>query len=140
MTDIRVLLVDDEQDFLRPLVKRLTRRSFTTRAAAGGREAVDMLGESPADVVVLDVRMPDMDGLTTLMKIKEMDPGVEVILLTGHASLEVAREGLRQGAFDYMMKPVDIEELIYRVEDAFQRKTLRENGGRGPGAFAGPTR
>ena len=77
-------------------------------------------------MVVLDVRMPGMDGIETLRKIKKTAPLTEVIMLTGHASLEAAREGMELGAFDYLMKPVDIDELLYKLEDAFKNKTIQE--------------
>ena len=80
----------------------------------------------PVDVVVLDVKMPGMDGLTALREIKKRFPLVEVIMLTGHASMEVAIEGMEQGAFDYLMKPMDIDELLYKLQDAYKKKTLHE--------------
>jgi DNA-binding NtrC family response regulator len=78
------------------------------------------------DVVVLDVKMPGMDGIQTLKAIKSMDPLVEVIMLTGHASVEVAIQGMELGAFDYLMKPMDIDELLYKVQDAYKKKALQE--------------
>lgn len=121
-----VLFVDDEEDYLATLLKRMRKRNVTAVGAGSGEEALAVLEKQPADVVVLDVRMPGMDGIATLRKIKEMAPLTEVIMLTGHASLEVAREGMELGAFDYLMKPVGIDELLYKLEDAYQKKTIQE--------------
>jgi DNA-binding NtrC family response regulator len=78
-------------------------------------------------VVVLDVRMKGMDGIQTLRAIKSAHPLIEVIMLTGHASLEIAREGMKLGAFDYLMKPIDLDELLYKLEDAYQKKTIQQH-------------
>ncbi|MBI4962548.1 MAG: response regulator [Desulfomonile tiedjei] len=126
MTEFRVLLVDDEPDFLETLVKRLKKRKLEVFSASNGKEALDVLKETPVDVVVLDVRMPDMDGIQTLREIKKIRPGVEVIMLTGHASVEVAIQGMELGAFDYLMKPMDIDELLYKLQDAYKKKWCRE--------------
>ena len=83
------------------------------------------MDEQPVDVVVLDVRMPGMDGIETLRELKKRHPLVEVIMLTGHASLEVAIEGMELGAFDYLMKPIDIDELLYKLEDAYKKRTIQ---------------
>ncbi|MBM4328987.1 MAG: response regulator [Deltaproteobacteria bacterium] len=124
--EFRVLLVDDEKDFVDTLLKRLEKRKLAVRAATSGRGAIAALRESPADVIVLDMKMPDMDGMETLKEIKKLDPGLEVIILTGHANVEVAVEGLELGAFDYLMKPVEIDELLYKLQDAYKRKWCRE--------------
>lgn len=126
MTDFRVLLVDDEIDFLETLVKRLRKRKLDVLSASSGRQALEILGKEPVDVVVLDVRMPDMDGIATLKAVKKISPSVEVIMLTGHASLEVAIQGMELGAFDYLMKPMDIDELLYKLQDAYKKKWCRE--------------
>lgn len=126
MDTFSVLLVDDEVEFLETLVKRLRKRKLDARGVTSGEEAIQALKETPADVVVLDVRMPGMGGLQTLREIKKMYPLVEVIMLTGHASMEVAIQGMEMGAFDYLMKPMDIDELVYKLQDAFKRKQLQE--------------
>ena len=123
---IRLLLVDDEQDFTSALKRRLDRRGLKVTVADSGETGLASLAESPADVVVLDVRMPGMDGLSVLARIKEQWPTVEVVMLTGHASMEVAIRGMELGAFDYLMKPVDFQDLLYKVEDAASRKRLCE--------------
>jgi len=122
----RVLIVDDEADFLDTLIKRLRRRRIDVRAAGDGQQALALLENDPVDVVVLDVRMPKMDGIRLLERIKQRHAGIEVIMLTGHASMEAAVEGMALGAFDYLMKPVDIDELIYKLQDAYRKRCLLE--------------
>ena len=126
MSDFNVLLVDDESEFLETLVKRLRKRKLNTTGVGSGEEALEVLRTEPVDVVVLDVKMPGMDGIETLRAIKKIRPLVEVILLTGHANMEVAITGMELGAFDYLMKPMDIDELLYKLQDAFKRKLLQE--------------
>ncbi len=126
MDTFNVLLVDDEVEFLETLVKRLKRRNLSVSGVNSGEKAIEVLVDAPVDLVVLDVKMPGMDGLTTLKEIKKRFPLIEVIMLTGHASMEVAIEGMEQGAFDYLMKPMDIDELLYKLQDAYKKKTLHE--------------
>ena len=125
MNNFNVLLVDDELEFLATLVKRLTRRGLNISTAKNGKDALKIIGAKVIDVVVLDVRMPGIDGIQTLREIKKKDPLMEVIMLTGHASVEVAIEGMELGAFDYLMKPADIDELFYKLQDAFKKKTIQ---------------
>ena len=127
MNRIRVLLVDDEEDFVHVVEKRLRKREVDTTVVTTGREALAELEDGGVDVVVLDVRMPGMDGLETLEEIKRRHPDVEVIMLTGHASLDAAVNGMELGAFDYLMKPMDIDDLLYRIEDAYEKRTLAAN-------------
>jgi DNA-binding NtrC family response regulator len=124
MDGFNVLLVDDESEFLDTLVKRIKKRSVNAHGVSSGEEALAFLNQQPVDVVVLDVRMPGMDGIQALREIKLQYPLIEVIMLTGHASLEVAIEGMELGAFDYMMKPIDIDELLYKLQDAFKKKYI----------------
>jgi signal transduction histidine kinase len=119
----RVLLVDDEVDFLTSLGQRLVLRGLPTLTAANGPDALSILDEHPVDVVVLDVRMPGMDGIETLRRIKEGHPRVEVVMLTGHADLQSAIDGMRFGFFDYLTKPVQLPLLIEKIEDAFNRRS-----------------
>ncbi len=126
MKNFNVLLVDDEPEFLETLVKRLTKRGLNIRTAKNGAEALVVVREKGIDVVVLDVRMPGIDGIQTLREIKRLDPLLEVIMLTGHASIEVAIEGMELGAFDYLMKPADIDELFYKLQDAFKKKSIQQ--------------
>lgn len=126
MKNIKILLVDDEVEFLETLMKRMKKRNVDVSGVGSGEDALSQLDLRPPDVVILDVRMPGMDGIETLKKIKQKHPLIEVIMLTGHASLEVAIQGMELGAFDYLMKPMDIDELIYKVQDAYQKKMLHE--------------
>jgi len=126
MEQFSVLLVDDEEDFLRTILKRLAKRGINAEGANRGEQALAMLAENPRDVVVLDVKMPGMDGIEVLKHIKASWPTTEVIMLTGHASIDAAVEGMGCGAFDYLMKPADLEDLLYKLEDAFRKKSLHE--------------
>lgn len=122
-----VLLVDDEVPFVETLTKRLTKRDLSVSSAFSGNGALEVLAQGrDVDVVILDVKMPGMDGIETLREIKKTYPLVEVIMLTGHASVESAVEGLRLGAFDYLMKPADIDELLYKVQDAHKAKSIQQ--------------
>jgi DNA-binding NtrC family response regulator len=126
MKGAELLLVDDEVEYLETLIKRLRRREVRARAAHSGEEALERLAQEPVDVVLLDVKMPGMGGIQTLREIKARHPLIEVILLTGHASVEVAIEGMELGAFDYLMKPVDLDELLHKIQDAHGRKSVQE--------------
>jgi len=126
MDIFNVLLVDDEKDFLNTLTKRLVKRGLKIACAGSGEEALSVVGEGKIDVVVLDVRMPGIDGIETLKNIKKINSLIEVILLTGHANIDVAMKGMKIGAFDYLMKPVDIDELLYRIQDAYTNKSIQE--------------
>lgn len=119
-----VLLVDDEADFLETLLKRMKKRNVNVKGVKSGEEALEFLKQNPVDVVVLDVKMPGIDGIQTLREIKKTYPLIEAIMLTGHASLEVAIEGMELGAFDYLMKPIDIDDLLYKVQDAYEKKSI----------------
>ena len=126
MASFRVLIVDDEKDYLETLLKRMRKRGLDITGIGSGEEALNWLETNSVDVVVLDVRMPGMDGIKILREIKKSYPLVEVIMLTGHASTEVAIEGMELGAFDYLMKPVDFDELLYKIEDAYKKKAIQE--------------
>lgn len=126
MQGIRLLLVDDEEDFRTTLANRLRKRKLEVWDKEDGLEAIKTVREHPIDVAVIDVKMPGIDGLETLRQIKQINPLIEVIMLTGHASVESGIEGMRSGAFDYLMKPCDINELILKIEDAYQQKLIRE--------------
>ncbi|HDZ91294.1 MAG: response regulator [Deltaproteobacteria bacterium] len=125
---IKVLMVDDEEQFRATTSKILTRRGYETTVAESGEEAVEVLKKSPQDVVILDIRMPGMDGHEALAHIKKIDPDVQVIMLTGHGGGESARESLEHGAFDYLNKPCDIELLSLKINDAYDaaREGFRE--------------
>jgi len=131
MDEMKVLLVDDEKDFIEVLTKRLRRRKLDLYVAHSGEEALQVVHGHPIDVVVLDMRMPGMDGLQTLREIKLHHPAIEVIMLTGHANVDAAVEGMELGAFDYLMKPVDFDELLYKIQDAFKKKSMQDPGAAG---------
>ncbi len=122
-----VLLVDDEVPFVETMTKRLKKRELEIIPAYTGEEALSKLNEHPnIEVVILDVKMPGMDGIETLGEIKKHHPLKEVIMLTGHATVESAIEGMKKGAFDYLMKPCDIELLVNKVTDAAAKKRKHE--------------
>jgi DNA-binding NtrC family response regulator len=121
-----VLLVDDELSFVETLAKRLSLRRLQVTTAGSAADALQALERTPVDVVVLDVKMPGMDGIAATKAIRDAHPLIEVILLTGHANLEASVEGLAMGAFDYLLKPVSIDELVYKIEDAARKKVLQE--------------
>ncbi|HHN48292.1 MAG TPA: response regulator [Bacteroidales bacterium] len=124
MTVCNVLLVDDEIEFVTSLAERLRLRGFSATTASSGQAALDILGREFFHVVVLDVKMPGMDGLETLKTIKSRHPPTEVILLTGHACLDAAVNGIQADAFDYLVKPADLDELSFKIQDAFEKSCL----------------
>jgi DNA-binding NtrC family response regulator len=122
-----VMLVDDEVPFVEALTKRLKKRNLNILTAFSGREALQTLDKHRnVDVVILDVKMPDLDGIETLREIKKAYPVTEVVMLTGHATVESAIEGMRFGAYDYLMKPCEIEQLMTKVEEATKKKREHE--------------
>ncbi len=129
MEALSVLIVDDEVEFLETLVKRLRKRKLAVNGVTSGEAALEQLKETPFDIVVLDVKMPGMNGLDSLREIKKSYPLLEVIMLTGHANMEIAIQGMDLGAFDYLMKPIEIDELLYKIQDAYKRKRLNEKAG-----------
>ena len=129
MEKFKVLIVDDELDFLESLVRRLNKRSISATGVSSGQAALEHLEREGGDVVVLDVKMPGMSGIEVLKQIKQRFPELEVILLTGHASVESGMEGLSLNAFDYLIKPVKIDQLIERIMDAFDRRKVVANLG-----------
>lgn len=130
MTAFRVLIVDDELDFLETIVKRLNRRKIDATGIDSGIKALELLERENFDVVILDVRMPGMDGIETLKEMKKKRPLMEVIMLTGHASVESGVQGMHYGAFDYVMKPASIDDLLERIREAYHRKALHEKKSR----------
>ena len=127
MSVANVLLVDDEAEFIETFSERLELRNLEISKAFSGEEALEELGKTHTiEVVILDVKMPGMDGMETLRAIKREFPIVEVIMLTGHGTRETALEGLKAGASDYLVKPADIDELIKKSEEAFDRRLKLE--------------
>jgi len=129
MREVRVLIVDDEVDFAVTLAERLRLRGFDALAVSGTEEALARLhGGFAPDVVLLDLKMPGVDGLAALSLLKQEDAGVEVILLTGHGSTTAAIEGMQRGLFDYLVKPVDIGELVEKVREAAAKRRDAASG------------
>ena len=124
--EFSVLLVDDEDDFRETLAKLLKKRKLHVAGAPTGQKALDLMDRSDFDVVVLDVKMPGLDGIETLREMKRKKPLTEVILLTGHGSMESGIEGMKLGAFDYVMKPVNMNELLNKMRQAYERKVIHE--------------
>jgi two-component system, OmpR family, response regulator len=131
MEEFKILVVDDEDDFRETIVKRLQKRKMTAQGAESGEKALELIEAQPFDVVVLDVKMPGLGGIDTLREIKKRKPLIEVILLTGHASMESGIEGMKLGAYDYVMKPANLEELIEKMRQAYEKKVVFEEQARG---------
>ena len=123
---IKVLLVDDEREFVEALAERLEIRDFEILKAFDGDEALGKIADANVDVVILDVQMPGKDGLATLREIKKAKPLVEVIMLTGHATVPSAIEGLQSGAYDFLMKPTETKDLVSKIALAYKRKAEQE--------------
>lgn len=123
---VEVLLVDDEQQFVEVLAERLEARGFSVRTAVSGDEGLVKLREQEADVVILDMQMPGRDGVDSLREIKRISPLIEVIMLTGHATIDSGIQGLKLGAYDYLMKPAETEDLVPKILRAYPRKSEQE--------------
>ena len=123
---VKVLLVDDEKDFVEMLSLRLKEVGEKVSLAYNGKECLETLESNDIDVVILDIKMPGMDGIETLTEVKKRFPLVEVIMLTGHGSTDTAVEGMKLGAFDYLLKPADFEDLSAKLEGARKRKDEQE--------------
>lgn len=118
---IKLLIVDDEQEFAATLLARLKLRNFEVTTVANGRDAIAAVEEEMPDVMVLDLKMPDLDGLEVLAQLRRKYKHLKVIILTGHGSFEAGREGMELGAIDYLMKPVDLNKLIEVVNEAHRQ-------------------
>lgn len=119
---IRVLLVDDEKIFVDTLANRLTRRGFHVAKAYNGLEGIQLLRKHEFDIAILDLKMEDMDGIDVLKIFIKMDPPLPVIMLTGHGSEAAARQGMKNGAFDYLTKPCELEELLDKIIAAYSKR------------------
>lgn len=122
----KVLLVDDEDFFREATARQLTVRGFKVEAVDCGEKALEQIKADPPEVVVLDQQMPGLSGSETFAEIKKINPLIEVIMLTGNTSVDNALQLLQLGSFDYLMKPINIDELLYKIEDAYTRKKLNE--------------
>ncbi len=119
---IRILLVDDEKEFVRTLSERIQMRELGADIAFNGEEALEIIDNEVPDVMVLDLRMPGIDGMEVLRRVKKSYPGVQVIILTGHGSEKDEHEARQLGAFDYLQKPVELDTLIKRIRKAYRQK------------------
>jgi len=122
----RILLVDDEKDFVEALAERLRNRDFDVTTAFTGEEALKTLNEYNFDVAIVDVQMPGIDGIQTLKEIKKVKPLTEVLMLTGHGTVEIAIEGMKHGAYDFLMKPSEMATLLEKISGACARKMDQE--------------
>ena len=126
MDKFKVLIVDDEEDFVETIVKRLKDRGLDVVGATSGREALELMDGKEFDVAVLDVKMPGMDGIETLREMKKKNSKMEVIMLTGHGSVESGIQGLQLGAYNYVMKPVPLNDLLKQMTQAYERKLIEQ--------------
>ena len=127
MNGARILVVDDEVDFLETIVNRLKKRNLEATGITNGEEALAVMKKELFDVVILDIKMPGgIDGIEALREMKKIQPLAEVILLTGHASVETSIEGMKLGAFDYLLKPVKFDDLLEKMAEAFKRKSAHD--------------
>lgn len=131
MKTARVLIVDDEEAFANNIAKLIAKRGYDIKAVYNGQSAIEALDEMDFDVIILDLKMPGLDGLATLKIIKGKKPGVEVIILTGHGSMDSGIDGIQLGAFDFIMKPVRFEDLYEKIRQAYQRKLVHEENAQG---------
>jgi DNA-binding NtrC family response regulator len=122
---IKVLIVDNETEFASTLAERLRLRKIEAESVYSGEEALTALSGFTPDVMILDLQMPDMSGLNVLSKVKAIDPTIEVILLTGHRSFEAGIAGMELGAFDYIIKPVDLNLLMEKIADAYTKRLVK---------------
>jgi DNA-binding NtrC family response regulator len=121
-----VLFVDDDREFLDTLVERLRMREIKVDGVYSGEAALEYVDKNKVDVVILEARMPEMSGLEIMKEIKKRNTLIEVIMLSGHANMEIAIESMELGAFDYLLKPIEIDALLYKIQDAGQKKFIQE--------------
>lgn len=126
MKEYNVLVVDDEEDFREIIMKKLNKRGLHCESAADGDTALNILNPYKHDVVLLDVKMPGKNGIQTLKEAKKIAPMTEIVMLTGHASVESGIDGIKYGAFDYLMKPIDTDRLIEVLDAAYERKHTQQ--------------
>lgn len=127
MALFNVLVVDDEQEFRDMTIKRLTKRDIIAEGVESGELALERIKHGGIDVVLLDVKMPGMGGIAALREIKQLKPLIEVVMLTGHASVESGIDGMKLGAFDYLMKPMEFESLLEKLSQAYERKRMQQD-------------
>jgi DNA-binding NtrC family response regulator len=136
----KILIVDDEERFRTTMCKLLTVRGLEASTIGEGKGALKELREKSYDVIILDVRMPEMSGIQVMAELRKLDPFIEVIIMTGYASVDTAKKIMELGAYDYLLKPYNIDELMEKIEAAYDRKCARKQliGGapKGPGGEA----
>jgi DNA-binding NtrC family response regulator len=125
MKEMKILLVDDEEQFVKTLAERIQMRDLGPKVALNGEQALKLIDDQVPDVIVLDLKMPGMDGMELLRRIRKAYPEVQVIILTGHGTAKDEKEARKLGAFDYLQKPVDIEKLMSTIKKAYQKKIER---------------
>ncbi len=125
--NFRILIVDDEEDFVDTIVRRLKSKGYYALGVFRGKDALKLLQEEDFDVCVLDVKMPGMDGIETLREMKKIKPFMEVVMLTGHGSVESGIKGLELGAYNYVMKPVAFSDLLQLMIQAYERKVIEQD-------------
>ena len=126
MENAKILLVDDETDFTDTMSQLLQTRGYRVTAVNGGDSAIKALGQEKYDVMVLDLKMPGMDGMATLKEAKKLELFTETLILTGHATVDTALEAIKLGAYDYLTKPCDIDELVQKIQGAWKKKDAVE--------------
>jgi len=136
MDDIKILLVDDEEDFIKTLAERLDMRDLSSDVALDGQEALQVVDDSAPDVMILDLKMPGIDGMEVLRRVRERFPNIQVIIQTGHGNDLDEAEAQRLGAFDYLKKPVDIEVLVERIRAAAEQARRGMDNSMSAAAFA----
>jgi len=122
----RILIVDDEEEFVKALSERLTIRDYDVSTSLSGEDAIEKLRHYLFDVIILDVLMPGMSGIETLREIKNIKPLIEVIMLTGNATVETAIEGLKLGALDFLLKPCETNDLVAKIDKAYEKKAEQD--------------
>jgi len=120
--NIKVLIADDEVEFASTLVTRLQLRNFDTSMVTTGEEALKAVAKQQPDILLLDLKMPDLDGFEVLARLENNYPEMKVIILTGHGSFDVGHEGMKLGAYDYLMKPIDLKLLTQKIEEAYEER------------------
>jgi DNA-binding NtrC family response regulator len=129
MKKIKLLLVDDEEDFVKTLSQRMEKRDQESNIALSGEQALKLIDDDEPDVMVLDLKMPGIDGMEVLRRVKKAYPDVQVIILTGHGSEKIEEEARRLGAFEYLKKPTKIDTIMSKIKLAFKEKTERFRDG-----------
>jgi DNA-binding NtrC family response regulator len=125
MGTMRVLVVDDEGDFRETMVSRLLKRNIDASGAENGEKALKLINKFTYDVVILDIRMNGIDGIAVLREIKKIKPLIEVVLLTGHGTVESGIEGMKLGAYDYILKPAKFDDIFEKIQNAYEKKCVR---------------